>query len=363
MSAKNRSISRYSFPFGLGLGILLATLLVETASAQSKVVVDSLVSEALDGKAMTISVYLPPSYDTGDTRYPVLYYLHGGGGDHGQWVGAGIQTAMDSMIEEGEVIEMIIVMPSAPKSWYANSSVKGNYEDCIVEDLVEFIDGKYLTLAQRESRAIGGRSMGGNGALDLAFRHPDVYSAVVSHGGITSWNFLRDSGGCYPEGKYEGNRLSTNIALAYSPNPASPLKYDWPWDARGNVIPDVWQRWLEHDPMTMIETHQENVRQLQIYFDHGVADDVLTVEMARDFDRALTEAGIPHVYDEHDGGHGSAFASRPYAALPVLSNMLSSEVTSVAQEQPTEPESATSVRAKGKMITTWAKIKENETAR
>ena len=347
----NRSNFIRSLFFSLGLSLLLTTLLVALASAQqSQVITDSLVSQSLNGRTMSISIYLPPSYDEGDTRYPVLYYLHGAAGDHTQWVSSGIQGAMDSMLKEGKVKEMIIVMPSAPKSWYANSSVMGNYADHITQDLVEFIDGKYRILAQRESRAIGGRSMGGNGAMDLAIKHPDVYAAVISHSGVLSWNRLRDSGGFFAEGKYKGTPLNENIALAYSPNPNNSSKYDWPWGVRGvkgDLVEDVWQRWLEHDPVTMVKTHPEDVRQLAIYFDHGTADDVLPVEMARDFDRALAEAGIPHVYEEHNGGHGSAFPSRPAFGIPFLADALSWEIVT----------STSAVHPQGKVAAMWASLK------
>ena len=164
MLARSRITIYNRFSFSLSLSILLLTLLVETACAQGKVVADQMVSQSLGGRTMPMNIYLPPSYDEGDTRYPVVYSLHGHNTTQNTTVARRVvPPAMDSLIEEGEVQEMIVVIPyGGSESWYANSSVGGNYADYIVKDVVEFVDGKYRTLAQCESRAIAGTSMGGS---------------------------------------------------------------------------------------------------------------------------------------------------------------------------------------------------------
>jgi S-formylglutathione hydrolase FrmB len=356
MLGRNRGIISRSFFFNLGLSILLAMLLVEMAYAQGKVIPDDMVSESLEGTTMPMNIYLPPGYEEGAARYPVVYYLHGfHSNQNSTAIRKVVPPAMDSLLEKGEIQEMIIVIPyGGGESWYANSSVGGNYADYITQDLVEFIDSKYHTLAQRESRAIAGVSMGGNGAMCLALKNPDVYSAVVSHSGILSWAL-------HVEALGQQSYLTT-VATAFSPNPDSPDKYDWPWDDNGDLIEDVWQRWLEYDAVNLAKTREENVKQLAIYFDHGAVDDAVPVSVSQEFDRVLTEVGIPHVYNEYQGG-GHSFSACFHNALPFLSDVLSSEITLIAQEQPTEPEAATSVRAKGKMVTTWARIKNSGTVR
>jgi S-formylglutathione hydrolase FrmB len=253
---------------------------------------------------------------------------------------------MDSLLEEGEIQEMIIVIPyGGGQSWYANSSVVGNYADHITKDLAEFIDSKYRTLAQRESRAIAGTSMGGNGAMCLALKNPDVYSTAVSHSGILSW-------GLHVEKVGIRQSYLTSVAKALSPNPDSPDKYDWPWDDNGELIEDVWQRWLEYDAVTLAETHPENAERLSIYFDHGAADNVVPVSVSQELDRVLTEAGIPHVYNEYQGG-GHSFSTCFYNALPFLSDMLSSEMII-----PTKP--MTAVHPHDKLTATWASVKVSD---
>ena len=144
-----------------------------------------------DPAEQSFAVYLPPSYDTSPTRhYPSLYLLHGFLRDGTDWTTSGIyqgkklQPLMDDMIRNGKVREMIIVVPNGKNayggSFYTNSSVNGNWEDYIVQELVAHVDSNYRTLARPESRGIAGHSMGGFGAMSLAMKHPDVFSVVYA---------------------------------------------------------------------------------------------------------------------------------------------------------------------------------------
>jgi S-formylglutathione hydrolase len=292
-------------------GIVVFLIGVEVALS-GEVIKDEIFSPSLEGNLLgdsatrPINIYLPPSYNVENSRYPVVYYLHCYTCNESTWVGCNIQAAMDELIAQGEVQEMIIVMPNAQNkyngSWYSNSSVAGNYEDYITEDLVEFIDGKYRTLPQRESRAVAGGSMGGFGAMYLAIKYPDVYCAAVSHSGPLSFNVIR--GFLH---SLRNDRMFQAMAIAFSPNPDAELLYDYPTDNAGSLQDDIWQRWLEHEPTGLVSTHQENLEQLaEIYFDHGTVDSVAPISMSRDFDRALTEAGIPHVYEEYVGDHSDS---------------------------------------------------------
>ncbi len=338
---------------------IMIVLILAVGNAPSKVITDRMISRSLEGNLLkdsstrSMTIYLPPSYETGDDRYPVIYYLHGYTGNDTVWVNRyGIHNAMDTLIKQGKVQEMIIVMPNAYNkyggSWYANSSVAGNYEDYITQDLVEFIDGKYRTLSQRESRAIGGGSMGGYGAMVLAIKHPDVYCAVVSHSGVLSLNRWKDAICLNPDATFFGFPLHRSMMIAFSPNPDNPpLYFDYPVDDNGNLLEKVWQRWLEHDPVTLAKAYRGNLKRLKgIYFDHGRSDPIVNVMEARDFDQTLTELGIPHVYEEYAGGHVDQWSSRLYIALPFLSDLLSSEMVVATDLQ-------------GKLTTMWASLKEN----
>ena len=183
--------------------------------------------------------------------------------------------------------------------------------------------------------------MGGFGAMKLAIKHPEVYSVVVSHCGVLSlgrWKWV----------PHTADPAFPAMAIAFSPNPDRPRLYDYPIDDRGQFQEDIWQRWLEHNPTTLAGTHQDNLKQLAgIYFDHGTIDTVVSISMARDFDKALTEAGIPHVYEEYVGDHTDKLPSRLPIALSFLSGQLSSEIM-------------TPVHIRGKLAATWGQIKQNQ---
>jgi len=312
-------------------------LIFIVANASGKVITDTIQSISLQGNLLNdpsikpLTIYLPPSYDESKNRYPVIYYLHGFPGNNGAWTNNyNIHGAMDSLIKQGKVQEMIIVMPNSFNkyggSWYANSSVAGNYESYITQDLVNFIDGKYRTLPLRDSRAIAGGSMGGHGSMKLALKNPDVYCAVVSHSGLVALEVWVDSIRLNPNWNFGGYLPFQAMAIGFSPNPNSPKLYDYPADDKGNLIPEVWERWLEHDPVHLIKAYQEKSIKLKgIYFDHGKSDTTVNVANSREMDKALTEAGIEHTYMEYEGGHFDQWPSRLYIVLPFLSKLLNSE--------------------------------------
>jgi S-formylglutathione hydrolase FrmB len=129
-----------------------------------------------------LRVYLPPSYFTLDTHYPVIYYLPGFGDT--SMLGFSLPGDADKLMGSGAIREMIIVVANGANqlggSFYVNSPVTGRWEDFIVNDVVTYVDTHYRSVAQASARAISGHSMGGFGALNIAMRHPDVFSAVYS---------------------------------------------------------------------------------------------------------------------------------------------------------------------------------------
>ncbi len=148
-------------------------------------------SPALGGILRTYWIYLPPSYtQKSSQRYPTFYLLHGNPGDSQSWFGgAHVDMTADTLLAEGKIRETILVAadgngPLYPVSEWANSfDRRQRMEDAIVGDLVPFIDRHYRTLADAADRAIGGLSMGGYGAVNIALHHPDIFHKVMTTGG------------------------------------------------------------------------------------------------------------------------------------------------------------------------------------
>jgi enterochelin esterase-like enzyme len=134
-------------------------------------------------KLQEINVYLPQSYDDGKKNYPVVYFLPGFGDSCSQY-GIIFKEEMDKLIAEDKVKEMIIVAVNGRNvmggSFYVNSPVTGNWEDFVVKDVVNYIDSNYRTIENPASRGICGHSMGGFGTINIAMKHPDVFSMAYS---------------------------------------------------------------------------------------------------------------------------------------------------------------------------------------
>lgn len=147
--------------------------------------------EGTEGSCM---VYLPPKYDEEESRYPVIYYLHGGTGNQreGRW----LIPKIDAAIRAGKLQPLIVVCPQAlPIGWYINANVRdpkvtsGPIEDVMIRDLIPYMDSHYRTVATREGRGIEGFSMGGRGTMLLAFKHPDLFCAASSvAGALVDWD-------------------------------------------------------------------------------------------------------------------------------------------------------------------------------
>jgi enterochelin esterase-like enzyme len=135
-------------------------------------------------------VYLPPGYDQGDRRYPVLYLLHGWPYDEAHWDMLGVDEVADQHIVAGLLHPFIIVLPGADASglYVTTSGGSGSFEEQLVNELMPHVDATLRTLQIREARAIGGISRGGVWALEIAFQHPDAFGIVGAHSPALSAN-------------------------------------------------------------------------------------------------------------------------------------------------------------------------------
>lgn len=146
-------------------------------------------SDILD-RDLLYRIYLPPGYESGSQRYPVLYLLHGNGTDvFAEWTDANrIGVIADAEIAAGKIQPMIIVMPDGEHSYFMNHFGDGErWQDYLLDEFMPFVDANFRTIPDRAHRTIGGHSMGGTAALMLAFEHPELFVAVGAHSPSLHW--------------------------------------------------------------------------------------------------------------------------------------------------------------------------------
>lgn len=127
-----------------------------------------------------ICVYLPPGYDTRSLRYPVMYVLHGGGGDQGNWVTNGdLQAMLDERAAANPADAVIAVLPDGRSGqWYDSYDGRWQIERYVLDFVVPYVDARLRTIPDRAARAITGLSNGGYGSMHFAARRPDLFVAA-----------------------------------------------------------------------------------------------------------------------------------------------------------------------------------------
>ena len=323
-------------------------------------VADRFFSPAL-AEMRAVYVYLPEAYTPADTtrRYPVIYFLHGAGGD-------GFDLAfftflarvnLDIILSAGVIEPAIFVFPDgwAPPyqgSFYTNSPLYGNFEDYIVADLIAYVDGKYNTVAERDARLLMGHSMGGYGAMKLALKHPELFRAVAAHSGPLDFAQLRSDvvddvvseNGAAPPYSYSPDAgtfsgLAFSMAGAFSPNLDRPPYYvDFPIDNRGAVIDSVYRKWLTHSPVEFARRLLPTSG-LAIYFDCGTEDELQLFPSNLAFADSLRRFGIAHEFQSYSGDHTNKLIDRVRVSLAFFDSVMATTPVAVTDNPPVVPQS------------------------
>lgn len=229
--------------------------------------------------SVRVKIVLPDNY-TADMHYPVLYLLHGFGGNENHWT-----SIRPDMTQLATRFDFIIVCPDGKNSWYFDSPVdpSSRYETFIVSELIPYIDSSYSTIADSTGRGITGLSMGGHGALWLAIRHPEVFGACGStSGGVDlsafpdGWN-LKDVLGVYADNT-ERWRMHSVINLLDSVDPGLAIIFDcgsedFFHDVNRRLHDQMLSRKIPHDYISRPGSHNDKywsnalMYQLQFFSD------------------------------------------------------------------------------------------------
>ncbi len=308
-----------------------------------------------DPTVRDLLVYTPAGYD--DSRsLPVFWdlaaYTNSGPG-HVNWRnhGENLPQRLDRLIATEKMGSTIMVFPDCYTSLggnqYLNSPAVGFYEDYLLEELMPVVESRYGVSAH----VVFGKSSGGYGALMQVIRHPDIWAAAACHSGDMFFDlvyrpdfptackvlarskydiptFMRKFWASKQPGSDDFHTLMVLcMAATYSPKQSSELTaglpFRLPFDLETcQLDPDIWNRWLEFDPVVMPAEKLLGLKQLKgLYLDVGNRDQYNIHYGNRIFNKRLTELGIAHHYEEFDGTH-SGIDHRLDISLPWLYSSL-----------------------------------------
>lgn len=229
-------------------------------------------------KPIKCVVVTPEGYQSGNDKYPVVYLLHGHGGNYTNWVR---NTA--TLQPWADALKLIVVCPDGNvSSWYFDSPLDTTwkYETHVALEVPDYIDAHYRTIANRKGRAISGLSMGGHGGLYLGIKHKDRFGAAGSmSGGVDFRPFPNNWHIAQRLGDYAGNQAQ------------------WDKNTAFNLVDDL------------------KTGELALIVDCGVEDFFISVN--RNLHQKLVEKKIAHDYTERPGKHDWAYWNNalPYQLL------------------------------------------------
>jgi Putative esterase len=269
-----------------------------------------IISDALQGNVLgdphrrPLWVYVPPGYDDDtEVRYPAVFVIQGLTGQLDMW--------RDCWTSLGG-------------SQFLDSPGTGRYLTYLCDEVVPWVDERYRTMPDRDHRGIQGKSSGGYGAMVVPMLREDLFGGLATHAGDAlfeacylpefrrSVRALRDE----YDGSYEGFWKDFRSRPAMSKESDDHLLNDWcmaacysaeedgtpriPFDpATGELIPEVWERWLALDPVRMVPSHTGALRSMRaIYIDAGKKDEYFLDLGAEAYRRALEGIGVTDVFFE-----------------------------------------------------------------
>ncbi len=304
-----------------------------------------------------IWVYLPKAYYASTALLPVIYYLPG----FGDTTMLNVSIPGDFNAAFNTLSPAIVVVVDGfnrfAGSFYVNSSTTGNWADFVAKDVVDYVDAHYRTIPHSRARGIGGHSMGGFGALDLAMRNPDIFGAVfalapglVGSVGLADTQLfnnqthiksflasikaasLQEPAAALTSLLQNPEYFDIAYGMAFAPK-ATPPFFEYPYTLVDNVLvrdDAIWAKWESGFGAvhTEVDEFKQNLLALNaIGIDCGVNDEYQWIKRGCDyFDAELTAAEIEHVYTTHTGRHQDVLRSRVLSfMLPFFSEHLARE--------------------------------------
>lgn len=309
------------------LGLLLTLPSIETEGKGKRVETVTIMAESLKGNRLKdtaeqdLMVCLPPSYFDTEKRYPVVYYLHGYTRSPRDI--ASYTSYFDEQMKATGYEFIIVGVNGNNKfqgSFYVNSPVTGNWEDYVARDVVTYVDSNYRTIPKSDARGISGWSMGGFAAINLAMKHPDIFSSVYSIGpGLFDETGLREAFRTWD------NNFLTAYGAAFAPN----LEKSYPFSDSpkfndtdsDKTIQTKWENGFGNLRQKIEAYHQLKTPLKRIKILYGRTDYYTWIPKGCVyFSKLLQEYSIPYELTEFSGGHEQSVIKESF--VPFFSDNL-----------------------------------------
>jgi len=259
---------------------LLAVVLSAPLFAQSRIDCNVFNSRILD-RPVRFCVLLPEDYNAGTKSYPIVYFLHGLGQNEQTLFNTGGWTLIEDLRQQHKISDFLIVAPDGFRSFYINSQDgRLRYQDFFLREFMPHVESKYRVRAARNARAITGVSMGGYGALHMAFEHPELFSSVSAQSAALMVASPLDLNAAMRSGSQLGRVLA--------PVFGQPIN-----------VP----HWRANDPLVLAKQHASQLKRLAIYFNCGRDDDFGFENGAEALHKLLQSENIPHEFHLYPGDH------------------------------------------------------------
>ena len=356
---------RFLLIFIFGLISLTQITAQRVADFEENLTIEKIPAPSLSGNLLgvpseqKIAICFPPSYKDISKKFPVVYFLTGFGEEisfytNGMYQDLKMHKAIAELSANKAANEMIVVIISGANflggTFYTNSEVGGNWEDFITEDVIAYVDKNIRTIPQAGARGLAGFSMGGTGALNIGFKHPELYGSVYAlspdlfdkNGLVNSFMFnepyitekllkcekenaamARDKAHERLVAFCDNSRdldLIFTIAygIAFAPNGNKNAPYlDFPYSksfAKANLNKEIWKKWENGfgNWDEKVKTFKDNILKLKsIGIDYGLKDESKwVVDGCKYLTKILNTEKIQVKSVSFDGGHQDKIRER-----------------------------------------------------
>jgi S-formylglutathione hydrolase FrmB len=263
------------------LFVSLFLLFSTFAFGQGRIDCSSFASKILN-RDVRYCVMLPPNYEKdGSKKYPVLYFLHGLGENEQTLMNSGGWGLIEDLRRQNKVGDFLMVAPDGRSSFFINAADgHDRYGDFFLSEFMPYIETHYRIIRDRNDRGVTGLSMGGYGALRVAFAHPELFGSVSAQSAAliteSPQELDADARAAGPRAWLLGGAFGNPVNVAH---------------------------WRQNNPFDLARKNQIQIKTQAIYFNCGQQDDFGFEDGAARMHKQLLAEGVPHEFHLYPGGH------------------------------------------------------------